>query len=89
MNLGNTDEYTIKDFATVIHKTIQSNSTIMHMPATTDDPRQRKPDITVAKARIGWQPKVSVHDGIRNTIEYFRKVCVLNCLCLLTCALPC
>lgn len=73
VNLGNPDEYTIKDFATVIHKTIKSNSTIMHMPATTDDPRQRKPDIAVAKSKIGWQPKVSVHDGIRNTIDYFRK----------------
>mmetsp|Transcript_20318 Transcript_20318/g.36643 ORF Transcript_20318/g.36643 Transcript_20318/m.36643 type:complete len:155 (+) Transcript_20318:2-466(+) len=73
VNLGNPDEYTIKDFATVIHKFTETNSTIIHMPATTDDPRQRKPDITVAKSKIGWQPEVAVDEGIRKTIDYFRK----------------
>jgi len=73
VNLGNPDEYTIKDFATVIHKFTDTNSTIIHMPATEDDPRQRKPDITIAKSKIGWQPQVAVDEGIRKTIDYFRK----------------
>ena len=43
------------------------------MPATRDDPRQRKPDITTAKREIGWQPVVPVKEGLRKTIEYFRN----------------
>lgn len=73
VNLGNPDEYTIKEFAHLIHDRITSNSTIVYMPATTDDPRQRKPDITIAKREIGWSPRVSVHEGLQKTIEYFRK----------------
>jgi hypothetical protein len=48
-----------QDFAELIVKLTESNSTIKHLPATLDDPRQRKPDITTAKTKIGWQPKVS------------------------------
>jgi len=72
VNLGNPDEYTIKEFAHKIHKMTKSNSTIKALPATTDDPKQRKPDITTAKREIGWSPQVRVDEGLRKTIEYFR-----------------
>ena len=72
VNLGNPDEYTISDFAHKIKALTHSNSAIVSLPATTDDPRKRKPDITVAKTHIDWSPKVSVEDGLKATIEYFR-----------------
>ena len=50
-----------------------SNSTIISLPATADDPKQRKPDIGVAKSHLGWSPKVSVRDGLKKAIEYFRQ----------------
>jgi UDP-glucuronate decarboxylase len=73
VNLGNPDEYTIKDFADKIHHMTKSNSTITKLPATTDDPKQRKPDITTAKKQIGWSPQVTVDEGLRKTVEYFRS----------------
>jgi len=45
----------------------------VHLPATKDDPAKRKPDITIAKKELGWEPTVSVRDGLAKTIEYFRK----------------
>ena len=72
-NLGNPDEYTVGDFASLIKDLTGSNSQIINLPPTTDDPHKRKPDITVAKTNIGWQPQWSVKDGLRDTIEYFRK----------------
>jgi UDP-glucuronate decarboxylase len=51
----------------------QSNSTIRFLPKTEDDPRQRKPDITTAKNKIGWSPKVPVKVGLSKAIEYFRS----------------
>ena len=73
VNLGNPDEYTIKEFAHKIHRMTHSNSTIKSLPSTTDDPRQRKPDITTAKREIGWAPRVGVEEGLRKAIEYFRQ----------------
>ena len=68
VNLGNPDEYTIKEFAHKIHHMTHSNSTIKSLPSTTDDPRQRKPDITTAKREIGWAPRVGVEEGLRKAI---------------------
>jgi len=73
VNLGNPDEYTIAEFASVIQKKIKSNSTIVKLPATEDDPQQRKPDISIAKREIGWHPQVSVEEGLEKTIDYFRS----------------
>ena len=74
VNLGNPDEYKVKDFAVLIKELTVSNSSIRFLPATQDDPRQRRPDITVAKTKIGWSPKVPVRVGLAKTIEYFREV---------------
>lgn len=73
VNIGNPDEYTVKDFALLIKDITKSNSTIVQLPATKDDPRQRRPDITTAKQHIGWQPVVPVREGLRKTIEYFAR----------------
>lgn len=73
VNLGNPDEYTVSDFAHLIKDITQSNSTIRYLPATKDDPRQRRPDISTAQAQLSWQPRVKVRDGLRKAIEYFRK----------------
>lgn len=73
VNVGNPDEYTVKDFAVLIKELTGSNSTIRFLPATKDDPKQRRPDITMAKEKLGWSPKVPVRVGLAKTIEYFRK----------------
>mmetsp|Transcript_5132 Transcript_5132/g.7457 ORF Transcript_5132/g.7457 Transcript_5132/m.7457 type:complete len:389 (-) Transcript_5132:151-1317(-) len=72
VNLGNPDEYSIKDFATKIKEFTQSESEIKFLPKVADDPTQRKPDISTAKRELDWAPCVHVEDGLRKTIEYFR-----------------
>jgi UDP-glucuronate decarboxylase len=73
VNIGNPDEYTMKDFAYLIKEITKSNSTIKYLPANKDDPRQRKPDITVANTQLGWKPVVPVKIGLAKAIEYFRQ----------------
>ncbi|GMR48218.1 hypothetical protein PMAYCL1PPCAC_18413, partial [Pristionchus mayeri] len=73
VNLGNPEEHTISDFAHIIKDLVGSKSEIEHLEGQVDDPQQRKPDIRKAAELIDWQPKVKMHDGIRKTIEYFRK----------------
>lgn len=72
INLGNPDEYTILDFAKLIIKLTGSSSQLRFLPASKDDPTRRKPDITKASKSVGWQPRVSVSQGLVKTIEYFR-----------------
>uniref|UniRef100_A0A6T5SG64 UDP-glucuronate decarboxylase n=1 Tax=Skeletonema marinoi TaxID=267567 RepID=A0A6T5SG64_9STRA len=72
VNLGNPDEYSIKDFATKIKEFTQSSSEISFLPKVADDPTQRKPDISTAKRELDWEPRVHVEDGLRKTIEYFK-----------------
>jgi len=74
VNLGNPDEYTVQEFAEHIKEKTKSKSKIVNLPASTDDPQQRKPDITIAKTKIGWQPKVTVEEGLTKTVEYFKRV---------------
>ncbi len=63
-----------QDFAVLIKELTASNSTIRFMPATRDDPKQRRPDITIAKEKIGWSPRIPVRVGLAKTIDYFRQV---------------
>lgn len=74
VNLGNPTEFTIKEFAEHIHTMTSSQSKITYLPASTDDPRQRCPDITTAKREIQWEPVVHVDEGLEKTIEYFARV---------------
>jgi UDP-glucuronate decarboxylase len=73
VNLGNPDEYTILDFAKKIITMTGSKSRISYKPLPSDDPRQRQPDITLAGEKLGWKPNVSVDEGLKRTIEFFRK----------------
>jgi dTDP-glucose 4,6-dehydratase len=73
VNLGNPDEYSIQDFAKVILQVTGSRSRIVYQPLPTDDPRVRKPDISRARAVLGWDPKVELKEGIGKTIAFFQK----------------
>lgn len=73
VNLGNPEEHTIEEFAVIIHKMVGGKSHIVHKEAMEDDPQRRKPDITRAKNILGWQPVVSLQEGIKKTVNYFRK----------------
>jgi UDP-glucuronate decarboxylase len=74
VNLGNPDEYSVKDFAVHIKALTKSESEIKFLEKTEDDPSQRKPDITTAKRELGWKPRITVDEGLTRTIEYFRGV---------------
>ena len=73
INIGNPDEWTILDFAKKVIELTGSASKIIRKPLPTDDPRVRQPDITKAKKLLNWQPNVSVEDGLKKTIEWFKK----------------
>ena len=72
VNIGNPTEFTILDFAKLIIKLTGSQSTIVNKPLPVDDPKQRRPDITRARKLLGWEPKVKLEDGLRQSIEFFR-----------------
>ncbi len=73
VNLGNPRETTILELAHLIREQTQSRSKIVFNPLPQDDPRQRMPDITLARQRLGWSPHTSLEEGLRHTIEYFRQ----------------
>jgi len=72
INLGNPEEFAILDFAKLIIKLTGSSSKLKFLPASKDDPTRRKPDITKAKESVSWEPVVTVREGLKRTIEYFR-----------------
>jgi UDP-glucuronate decarboxylase len=74
INLGNPVELTIKELAKKIIQMVGSESTIVFEPLPEDDPTQRQPDIAQAKAELGWIPGVTVDEGLKQTIEYFRSL---------------
>jgi dTDP-glucose 4,6-dehydratase len=74
VNLGNPHEVTVMQLAETIVRLAQSKSQIVHRELPVDDPKQRRPDITHAKQLLGWEPEVSLEDGLSRTLEYFRSV---------------
>jgi dTDP-glucose 4,6-dehydratase len=72
VNIGTTDEITIRRLAEVVRDMVGSSSEIVHVPARVDDPQQRCPDLTRAGALLGWKPEVPLEDGLRRTIAWFR-----------------
>jgi UDP-glucuronate decarboxylase len=74
VNIGNPGEFTMLELAEKVLKLTSSKSKLRFAPLPSDDPRQRKPDITLARERLGWEPKISLDDGLKETIEYFRVV---------------
>jgi len=73
-NIGNPHEMTIREFAETIRAAVGSASPIVFKPLPVDDPQTRQPDITLARERLGWEPKVSLEEGLASTIAYFRSV---------------
>jgi dTDP-glucose 4,6-dehydratase len=74
VNLGNPQEMTILEFAEHIRRLTETKSLIVYKPLPQDDPKQRKPDIGKAQRLLGWQPRVTLEEGLRQTIDYFRQV---------------
>ncbi len=72
VNLGNPHEMTILEFAERIRSLTGSSSLVAHQPLPVDDPRTRQPDITLARTRLGWEPRVALEEGLGKTIVYFR-----------------
>ena len=73
VNLGNTDEISIKDLAFKIKKMINSKSIIINKNLPEDDPIKRKPEITLAKNKLNWFPKIKLDFGLKKTIKYFTE----------------
>ena len=74
VNLGNPREMTILEFAEHIRRLTGAKSEIVFQPLPEDDPRQRRPDISKARSLLGWEPRVTLDDGLRETVEYFREL---------------
>ena len=74
VNVGNDGEYTILELAKMIIELSGSSSQIVFKPLPSDDPCKRRPDLTLAKEKLGYEPTVHVKDGLLKTIEYFRTV---------------
>ena len=74
VNMGNPNEITILELAEEIIRLIDSKSKIIHVELPRDDPVRRRPDITKAKKDLAWEPVIPLEEGLKKTIEYFRKV---------------
>ena len=74
VNLGNPGEFTVRELAEKIIALTGSRSRIESLPLPPDDPKQRQPDIGLARKTLGWEPKVALDEGLRRTIEYFDRV---------------
>jgi len=74
VNLGNPNEFTIKELAEKVIEMIGSKSKIVYNPLPHDDPRQRQPAIKLAKEELGWEPKIQLEEGLTKTIPYFEKL---------------
>jgi dTDP-glucose 4,6-dehydratase len=72
VNIGNPHEYTVAQLADLVLEITGSASKIEHRPLPQDDPKQRRPDITLARTELGWEPKVDVREGLARTIDWFR-----------------
>jgi UDP-glucuronate decarboxylase len=74
VNIGNPGEFTIRELAEKVIFITGSTSSIIQQPLPQDDPRQRRPDISMAKSVLGWEPKIQLEQGLKKTIDYFRGV---------------
>jgi UDP-glucuronate decarboxylase len=74
VNIGNPSEFTMLQLAEMVLTLSNSKSKIIYQPLPSDDPKQRQPNIDLAKDKLAWQPKVELKDGLRETIDYFKKM---------------
>lgn len=78
INLGNPEEFTIRELAELVLKLTGSRSKIVYKPLPADDPVRRRPDITLARQKLGWEPKTPLQEGLQRTIEWFRSIDLSN-----------
>jgi UDP-glucuronate decarboxylase len=74
MNIGNPGEFTIRELAEVVLEVTGSSSEIVFEPLPVDDPTQRRPDITLARELLGWEPRVDLREGLTRTLAWMREV---------------
>lgn len=74
INLGNPGEFTMLELAKKIIDITESNSSIVFWPLPEDDPKQRRPDISLAKEKLNWEPNVSLNDGLKNVVDYYKNI---------------
>lgn len=74
VNIGNSNEFTILELAEKVIKLTGSDSKITYLPLPNDDPRQRKPDISLAKEKLDWKPEIQLEEGLKKTIDYFKFI---------------
>jgi UDP-glucuronate decarboxylase len=74
INLGNPGEFTMIELAEEVLALTGSSSQLTYLPLPQDDPRQRQPDITLARQTLGWEPKVPLREGLGKTVDYFREL---------------
>jgi UDP-glucuronate decarboxylase len=74
VNIGNPGEFTMLQLAEMVLKLSNSKSKIIYQPLPSDDPKQRQPNDDLAKTKLGWQPKVNLEDGLKETIAYFKRM---------------
>ena len=74
VNLGNPGEFTMLELAQKVLAITGSKSKLIHMPLPSDGPRQRRPDITLARTKLGWEPKIALTEGLARTVEYFSRL---------------
>src|SRR5207244_8619249 len=78
--IGNPKEFTVRQLAELVLRRTGSRSPIVERPLPIDDPKVRQPDIARARATLGWEPRISLDEGLQRTIEYFRTL-VCKCAC--------
>lgn len=74
INIGNPGEFTVRQLADLVIELTDSKSKIVHMPLPQDDPCRRRPDITLAKEMLNWEPKIQLKEGIKKTMQYFKEI---------------
>jgi UDP-glucuronate decarboxylase len=74
INIGNPSEFTINELADIVLRLTGSESKKIYIEAVLSDPKQRKPDITMAKTKLGWEPRISLEEGLKETIKWFEKI---------------
>ena len=72
VNIGNPDEFTIKQLAEIVIELTNSSSRLVYEDLPIDDPAQRRPDISLAKRNLEWEPQIDINDGLKRTINYFK-----------------
>ena len=74
INIGNPNEFTIKELADIVINKLNSKSKLTYLPLPQDDPLQRKPFIEKAKTKLNWDPKINLESGLEKTIKYFKEM---------------